>query len=129
MPAEVEDEEVFLCRAMPYGVTWKTYSDNKDMYAEWGQAAPKEGDQLMAKVILIAGCEDPQSSADLGHHGLFTWELLQVWDNGSFTGDHEKFRQDIKARVVQQNPSQEPFLFTVGDDLAPFIQERPYTVQ
>lgn len=129
MPAEVEDEEVFVCRAMPYGVTWDTYDKNKAKYTEWGQAAPKEGDQLMAKVILIAGCEDPQSSADLGHHGLFTWELLQVWDNGSFTGSHEKFRQDIKARVVQQNPSQEPFLFTVGDDPAPFVQERPYTVQ
>lgn len=129
MPAEVEDEEVFLCRAMPYDVTWDTYDKNKEKYTEWGQAAPKEGDQLAAKVILIAGCEDPQFSADLGHHGLFTWELLQVWDNGAFTGSHEKFRQDIKARVAQQNPGQEPFLFTVGGDVTTFVQERPYTVQ
>jgi hypothetical protein len=128
MPATVEDEEVFVCRAMPYSVTWKTYEQNKAKYADWAEAAPKQSDPVKAAVILISGCEDPQSSADLGHHGLFTWELLQVWANGAFTGDHAKFRQDIKARVVQQNPSQEPFLFTVGDAAA-FVQERPYTVQ
>jgi len=129
VPAPVEAEELFLCRAMPYDMMWGTYQQNKAQYKDWGEAAPKEGDDVMAAVILIAGCEDPQFSADLGHHGLFTWELLQVWDNGNFMGDHEKFRDEIKNLVVQQNPDQEPFFFTVGHATAAFVQQRPYTIQ
>jgi hypothetical protein len=130
VPLPVEDEDIVVCRAMPYNAMWETYQQNQADYDKWGKAAPKEtNEDVVAAVILIAGCEDPQFSADLGHHGLFTWELLQVWDNGNFTGDYEKFRDEIKSRVVQENPDQEPFLFTVGHATAAFVQQQPYSVQ
>jgi hypothetical protein len=129
-PVEPEAERVFLSRAIPPGVSMKTYEQNQIFYDELGEAAPKEDpSSVKASVILISGCEDTQGSADIGFNGLFTWMLKKVWDNGAFTGDHRKLHEDIMKRVKKENPDQVPYFFTVGTGLDAFIEQRPYTLK
>jgi hypothetical protein len=129
-PVEPEAERVFVSRSIPPDVLVKTYEQNRINYDKWGKAAPKENPSgVKASVILISGCEDTQGSADIGFNGLFTWMLKKVWDNGAFTGDHRKFHENIRERVKQENPDQEPYFFTIGTGLDEFIDQRPYTLK
>ena len=108
----------------------KTYEQNRAFYEEKGKAAPKEDpEKVKASVILISGCEDSQTSADIGFNGLFTWMLKKVWNDGAFTGDHHKFHKGIREQVKERNPEQLPFFFTIGTPNEVFIQQRPYKVE
>jgi hypothetical protein len=128
-PPEIEEERVFVSRAMPFGASIQTYQKNKTFYDDLGKAAPREDSkQVEASVILISGCQDNQYSSDLGFNGLFTWALKEVWDGGSFSGDHHKFHEDIRARVGQENPEQVPNFFAVPEENPAFSQQKPYTV-
>lgn len=132
-PPEAEAERIFVSRAMPPGISATTYQQNKTFYDELGEAAPREDSaQVKASVILISGCEDAQASADIGFNGLFTWMLKRVWNNGAFTGDHRKFREDIRQAVEAENSEQSPYFFEIGEDdehREEFIQQQPYTVE
>ena len=125
-PVEPEAERVFVSRSIPPGVCIKTYKQNQAFYDTLGKSAPRQDSgQVKASVILISACEDPQTAADLGFNGLFTWTLKKVWNNGAFTGDHTKFCDEIRERVKQQNPDQVPYIRYIGA----FIGQRPYTVK
>jgi hypothetical protein len=129
-PVESEAEQVFVSRSMPPGVSMNTYEQNRSFYDQIGKAAPKEGsDQVKASVILISGCEDSQTSADIGFNGLFTWKLKNVWNEGAFSGGHHKFHEDIRQLVKQDNPGQSPAFFLTGRHSEVFIGQRPYTIK
>ena len=70
--------------------------------------AARQGQTPGAGVLLLAGCQDDETSGDLGTNGRFTAALKQVWNNGEFKGDYRKFHQDIAAIVSQDDPSQNP---------------------
>jgi hypothetical protein len=128
-PPEIKAERIFVSRAMPWQVSQRTYMRNKTFYDGVGNAAPKEDpDQVKASVILISGCLDNQYSSDIGYNGLFTWKLKEVWGGGAFTGDHRKFQQDIRERVMEMNPDQAPDFFTVGTGTETFSKQKPYEV-
>ena len=125
-PVEPEAERVFVSRSIPPGASIKTYEQHRAFYDALGKSAPRQDSgQVKASVILISACEDPQTAADLGFNGLFTWTLKKVWDNGTFTGDHLRFYDDIRERVKQQNPDQVPYIRYIGA----FIGQRPYMVK
>jgi hypothetical protein len=125
-PVDPEAEQVFVSRSMPPGASVRTYSQNRVFYNALGRAAPRQdSDRVKASVVLISACEDPQTAADLGFNGLFTWSLKKVWNNGAFTGDHLRFCDDIRKRVKEQNPDQSPYIRYIGA----FIGQRPYTVK
>lgn len=128
-PPEIEAERVFVSRTMPWGASIQAYQKNKTFYDDLGKAALKEdSEQVKAWVILISGCQDNQYSSDLGYNGLFTFAIKEVWDGGSFTGDHHKFHEDIRERVQQMNPEQVSNYSTVEEEHPPFSQQKPYTV-
>lgn len=128
-PAEIDEERVFVSRSIPPGVLMKTYEQNRTFYDEKGKAAPREdSNQVKASVILISGCEDSQTSADIGFNGLFTWMLKKVWNNGSFSGGHHQFHEDIRDRVQSENAGQSPAFFMISEHNDEFIGQRPYTV-
>jgi len=77
-----------------------------------------------AACILLAGCQDNQSSLDGEHNGAFTEQLLKVWDHGAFKGNYASFLARIKARMP---PSQTPNLFTLGA-VGAFAAQKPFTV-
>jgi hypothetical protein len=80
--------------------------------------------RFKAKVILISGCQDNQTSMDGEHNGAFTEQLLKVWSNGAFTGNYASFHARIRARLP---PSQSPNLFTLGA-VGRFLTQAPFTV-
>lgn len=75
-------------------------------------------------VLLISGCQDNQVSLDGDHNGAFTEQLLKVWNDGKFDGNHALFHARIRARLPA---TQSPNLFTLGP-AAPLLAQRPFTV-
>ena len=75
-------------------------------------------------VILISGCQDNQTSMDGDHNGAFTEQMLNVWNNGAYTGNYAKFHAEIKAGLPS---SQTPNLFVLGA-AARFLKQQPFTV-
>ena len=75
-------------------------------------------------VVLISGCQDNQSSMDGDHNGAFTEKLLQVWNNGGFSGSYSRFHARIRAAMPA---SQSPNLFVLGPAAA-FVAQQPFKV-
>jgi metacaspase-1 len=87
---------------------------------------------MRCSVILIAGCQDSQFSADIGTNGLFTLMLKQVWNEGAFNGTHPNFFEQIRTAVQEEYSSQVPAYYSVkGNENAfrEFELQRPYLVQ
>ncbi len=125
-----EEEKILVSRALPPSVAIRTFQKNKGFYEKIGREAPKEDpSNVKAAIISISGCEDAQTSADLGFNGLFTWALKGIWDQGAFSGDHRKFHEAIKTRVLDRNPDQSPEYFTIGAGFENFSIQRPFTIQ
>jgi hypothetical protein len=74
--------------------------------------------------ILISGCQDNQTSMDGDRNGAFTGALLDVWADGTFSGDYRRFHATIRSRLPA---SQSPNLFTLGRAKT-FVRQRPFTV-
>ena len=129
LPSASEAEEVLVSRLMPPEVSAMTYTQNRQFYDKMGRAAPKEDPKaVQASLILISGCADDQTSADIGYNGLFTWMVKQVWNDGAFTGSHPKFHADIRDRVIKENSEQKPEISLEGARDQPFVDQRPYKV-
>lgn len=137
-------------RMMPPAIALRTYRNHKAFYdglqQEVAAAAAKSGfidpDAALAQlavtssrlttvvnsfapsVILISGCQDNQTSMDGDFNGAFTGRLLQVWNNGGFSGNYTQFRHLIAAGLP---PTQSPNLFVLGS-AASFLKQRPFTV-
>ncbi len=75
-------------------------------------------------VILISGCQDNQFSMDGNQNGAFTEQVLRVWNNGSFSGNHALFHAKVRAGLP---PTQSPNLFTLGPAAA-FLKQAPFTL-
>jgi hypothetical protein len=137
-------------RMMPPAIALRTYRDHqafydglqRDVAAEAGKAGVIDPDAALAQVtvnstrltavvstfapavILISGCQDNQTSMDGEFNGAFTGRLLQVWNNGAFTGNYTQFRSAIVAGLPS---TQTPNLFVLGS-AATFLTQRPFTV-
>lgn len=117
-------------RSMSPRILAKVYHDHKDFYEKIGKAAPKEDPSMVkASIILISGCKDVQTSLDGKKNGLFTEKIKEVWQNGSFQGDHEKFHKDIKTLVESASEgNQSPNLYMLGI-IDEFLKQRPYKIE
>ena len=94
-------------RSMPLSTCLADSERRRDLYASV-QALSGGGDRnasLSAELILISGCQDNQLSSDGDFNGLFTEQLLNVWQNGSFSGDYQTFHGAIARRMP---PDQTP---------------------
>ena len=78
-------------RFMPEDVNLRDNAARKDLYDQVLAGTPKEGEQaLKARMLLLSGCQDNQTSADGDRNGLFTGTLRQVWNDGAFTGGYRE---------------------------------------
>jgi metacaspase-1 len=136
-------------RMMPPAVAMRTYREHQAFYDKLqrdvakaaGKASTPDPDSALARivvsrrltaiakrckasVILISGCQDNQTSMDGDHNGVFTEQLLRVWDDGSFEGNYAQLHAAIKARMPR---TQVPNLFTLGR-AGKFLAARPFTV-
>lgn len=116
-----------VVRAMPDDVAQRVYRGNRAFYDQLQDriAGDKQAPPPRASVLLIAACQDNQTSADGAFNGLFTSNLLRVWKQGDFTGDYRAFHKAIVARMP---PIQTPNYFRTGANDPVFDAQRPFTV-
>jgi hypothetical protein len=114
-------------RFMPPDVALRTYRGNKSFYDKiLRDKKIKDAEEAAkASVLLISGCQDNQLSADGDFNGLFTSQLLRVWNNGAFKGDYRKFHGEILRRMP---PDQTPNFFRIGMIDKQFEAQTPFTI-
>jgi Caspase domain len=114
-------------RFMPPEVAVRTYRQNKSFYDQIleNPAIREARDTVKASAILISGCQDNQFSADGVFNGLFTANLLQVWNEGKFRNRYRAFHKAISERMP---PDQTPNYFRVGELNPPFERQIPFTI-
>jgi len=113
-------------RAMPREVALRTYRAHRAMYDRIQKSvAPNAEDAIRASTILISGCQDNQLSQDGDFNGLFTANLLRVWNEGRFSRDYRRFHKDIRQHMP---PDQTPNFFTTGAPSRAFEKQVPFTV-
>jgi hypothetical protein len=111
---------------MPREVEEATYEANKKLYDDIQDENPNaEKAMIGASVILISGCQDNQLSLDGDKNGLFTQQLLSVWQDGRWKGSYHRFQQAIAAKMP---PTQSPNYFKVGASDADFERQKPLTL-
>jgi hypothetical protein len=115
-----------VLRGVPDAVQQKVLAEHGGLYRDIRRRTRRvPRGEIDACVLLISGCQDNQQSMDGVANGLFTEKLLQVWDGGAFSGDHERFhRQILDLMPPVQSPS---YSVTGGPDLA-FETQQPFTV-
>ncbi len=114
-------------RALPRDVMIATYRAHADLYdgIQEGVATAERAD-VRATVLLISGCRDDQLSLDGFSNGLFTENLLAVWENGSWAGGgHPQFHEAIRSRMPDR---QQPNYTQVGSPNPDFEQQTPFTI-
>ena len=114
-------------RAMPRDVMIETYRAHADLYDEIQDKCPHVDDgDVGATVLLISGCRDDQLSLDGFSNGLFTENLLAVWDDGKWDdGAYQQFHEAIRSRMPDE---QQPNYSRVGAENEAFEEQGPFTV-
>lgn len=113
-------------RALPRDKMIATYEANADEYDKIQKALPtSEKAEIGATVLLISGCQDDQLSLDGFSNGLFTENLLAVWDKGAWQGSYPRFHKAIVSRMPN---TQTPNYTQVGAQARDFEQQDPLTV-
>lgn len=113
-------------RAMPREVALRTYRAHRAMYDKLQRSVkPNAEDAVRASTILISGCQDNQLSLDGDFNGLFTANLLRVWNAGHFRGDYREFHRSIRRAMP---PDQTPNFFTTGAPNRAFEKQSPFSV-
>ncbi len=123
-PRDVPDEFAGLAkRGMPQEVVGKAYHAQQELYDGLQKSKPKTEDDVQASVLLISGCQDPQTSADGPFNGAFTGALLRVWNDGTFKGSYRTFHKQIQRLLPL---TQQPNLMTLGG--RSFARQHPFKI-
>jgi len=112
-------------RNLPMSVQQKTYRANKVKYdtLQWS-AGTKDSATIGASVLLLAGCQDNQLSADGDENGLFTKTLLEIWNKG-FEGNYQSFA----AAIADKMPgTQTPHYYKAGTLDPAFEAQKPFMI-
>jgi metacaspase-1 len=113
-------------RAMPRDVMVATYHANRDLCDEIQDTElTSDESKVGATLLAFLGCQDQQLARDGPSNGLFTENLLAVWDRGAWKGGYAAFHEAIRSRMPdEQQPNYKP----VGAKNADFEQQAPFTV-
>lgn len=114
-------------RAMPSDAIRQTYRQNKAFYdAILKDPRLKDAkDAVKASILLISGCQDNQLSQDGDFNGLFTANLLRVWNDGTYKKNYKSFHKDIVNRMP---PDQTPKYFWADARDKAFEKQIPFTI-
>ncbi len=113
-------------RFMPEDVNLRDNAARKPLYDEVLATTPKEGEAaLKARLLLLSGCQDNQTSADGDRNGLFTGTLRTVWADGAFKGGYRALMTAVQTAMP---PWQSPNYLRLNDPKRAFNREHPFTV-
>jgi metacaspase-1 len=125
--ARDSDGRLIKFRFMPQDVALRTYRQHMSFYKKLqrGVKGKNQKKAVKASVLLLSGCQDNQTSADGAYNGLFTGQVLKVWNNGKFKGDYLTFHKSIVKRMP---PDQTPNFYWVGKDNPEFRAQKPFAI-
>jgi metacaspase-1 len=109
----------------PIEFTSAEFNKNEDRYKEqrtWWPARSRPDDSP-AKVVLISGCEDAQTSMDGPGNGAFTYAFKQIWGDGDYQKDYRSLHVDVRETV--NNPDQRPCIFHYGQGVDTMLDQIP----
>jgi metacaspase-1 len=129
-PIEAEfglrSHSVFRSKAIPSDVQAKVVKRHRQEFDKiQGDTKAAAMRSPEATILLISGCQDNQLSSDGDVNGLFTENLLRVWNDGKYKQDYRHFQKSIKRSMP---PSQQPNYFVVGAPDRAFEHQRPFTI-
>lgn len=81
--------------------------------------APKDARAIRAHGLLLAAA----GGAETAHDGLFTCELLRLWNGGAFNGSYCELYEAVKQAVLKENPGQCPEIRLMGAATPAFATE------
>lgn len=111
---------------LPPEVQAKLYKERSAFYDDLRKKTPRrEKVNVECGVILISACQDNQVAMDGIKNGLFTENLLKVWDKGRFVGGYHHFRNTIAGFMP---PTQSPKYTIVGHRERAFEHQEPFTI-
>ncbi len=111
-------------RCLPPELVGRAYRAKKELYDSLQAPKPKRENDVQAAVLLISGCQDPQTSMDGPFNGAFTGALLRVWNDGAFKGSYRSFHRKIQRLLPL---TQQPNLMTFGRGES-FASKRPFSI-
>jgi metacaspase-1 len=114
----------------PLEATMAEYDKNKDKYEAqktWWTPTQMPGKDSPAKVVLISGCLDEQTSMDGNGNGAFTEAFLKVWKkNGNgYRKTYKDLQLDVRAAI--ENSEQLPGFFAYGVDVDSMKAQMPFS--
>jgi hypothetical protein len=115
----------------PIEFTEAEFNKNEARYAEqrtWWPPKAAPGNSP-AKVVLISGCKDEQTSMDGPGNGAFTYAFLKVWEaNGD---DYPKSYEDLQLDVLAaiEDSDQEPQIYSYGIGVKEMVKEKPFSAE
>ena len=126
--AEEAAEQSPRFRALPHDKMIETYAQNRALYDGIQKQIPsstKSTAELQSRVLLISGCQDNQLSRDGFMNGAFTGKLLEIWNDGAWSGGYAAFHEAIRGQMPDdQQPNYNP----TGPENREFEQQNPFTV-
>jgi hypothetical protein len=121
LPADADLAEPPRLRTMPDVLCRGDSSSRAETYAR-AKAQVADAPEPPAAVVLLAACQDDEEAQEIDAHGVFTSAVVEVWADGSFTGDHRELCQAVAARLEGQVPN----LLRMGGDVDQYLRERPF---
>ena len=100
----------------------KAFYDRISEQLKTNRLRPKD---LKTSVMLMSGCRDDQVSMDDGTHGVFTKNLLEVWDQQK---SRLRDYRELVVAVRERMSGQEPQINAIGRVNVDFVAERPFTI-
>jgi hypothetical protein len=104
----------------------KVFECNQGIYEQVQKGVPGgRRVEVAASVLLLGACQAWESAIEQGGQGIFTRELIKVWDGGRFLGTYLDFYTAIyQSLQVAQRPTYE----RVGQPQPAFDMQRPFFI-
>lgn len=85
----------------------QVYENNKFLYDTVKSVIGyKEATRLECTAVSVSAAADPQTTPAGNPLSLFTYNLTQVWNNGSFDGSYDQFHRALLRRSPQDSTPQ-----------------------
>lgn len=111
----------------PWEKIQDTYAKNLDFYEELGKKTPSPLDiPVQATLISLSACKDEEFAYEdlVRQQSHFTWTLLNIWNNGTFSGNYHAFFDAIAGSITK---SQTPQMNLYGEKDPNFEALSPFT--